>query len=344
MQTMLNVLVAVLGAAIPTLFYVSFVWWLDRYEKEPIWLLTLAFLWGAVPAALLSVSLELLVDASITAISGGGMLATLASVSVNAPLVEESAKGIAILGLVLLFRREFDDMLDGIVYGAMIGFGFALSENLFAYFLPILSSQGMGVGLTNIFLRSIVFGFNHAFWTAVLGATVGYARLARRWLWRLLTPVAGWIAAVVLHGMHNVGATFAEQTMCLSLGISLVTHWGGLILLLIVAYLVSRRERRWIQEGLAEEVQRGGLTPEEYQLLSRAGQRQQVRWRALLRGGRQGYRVVGSYFQHATELAFKKQHLCDTEQSTSHLEEIETLRQALAASRSLAWPWLQQDL
>jgi RsiW-degrading membrane proteinase PrsW (M82 family) len=340
---MLIALVAVLGAVIPTVFYVSFVWWLDRYEKEPTWLLALAFLWGAGPAALLSVVLELFLDASITAMSEGGTLATLASVSVNAPVVEESAKGIAILCLVLLFRREFDDVLDGIVYGAMIGFGFALSENLFAYFLPILSSQGLGAGVTNILLRSIVFGFNHAFWTGIVGAAVGYARLAGQWLWRLLAPVAGWTAAIVLHGIHNAGATFAEQTMCLSLGISLAAHWGGLILLLIVAYLVSRRESTWIEQGLAEEVQRGALTPEEYQLLSRAGQRQQARWRALLRGGWQGYRVVGSYFQHATELAFKKHHLGDMGQQDNHQEEIETLRRALAASRSLAWPWLWQD-
>ncbi len=341
---MLIVLIAVLGAVIPTLFYVSFVWWLDRYEKEPVWLLILAFFWGAVPAALLSVILELLLDASILAISGEGGLATLASVSVNAPLVEESAKGVAILGLVLLFRREFDDVLDGVVYGAMIGLGFALSENLFAYFLPILSSEGLEAGLTNIFLRTVVFGFNHAFWTGILGAAVGYAQLARHWLGRLLAPMVGWMTAVALHGIHNAGATLTEQTMCLSIVISLVVHWGGVVLLLAVAYLVSRRESGWIRQGLAEEVRRGVLTPEEYHLLSRAGQRQKVRWRALIRGGRQGHRAVGTYFQHATELAFKKQHLRTLDDPAGRdPEQIQSLRQALAASRSLAWPWLWQD-
>jgi RsiW-degrading membrane proteinase PrsW (M82 family) len=340
---MLIVLVAVLGAVIPTLFYVSFVWWLDRYEKEPVWLLALAFLWGAAPAAILSLILELFLDASILALSGEGMLATLASVSVSAPLVEESAKGGAILGLVLLFPREFDDILDGIVYGAMVGFGFALSENLFAYFLPILSSEGLEAGLTNIFLRTIAFGFNHAFWTGILGAAVGYARLARQWLWRLLAPVVGWTAAIVLHAIHNAGAALTQQTMCLSLGISLVTHWGGVLLLLSMAYLVLRRESGWIRQSLAEEVRRGALTPEEYDLLSRAGQRQQVRWRALIQGGRHGYRAVGTYFQHATELAFRKQHLRGVNPRDDNLEEIQALRQALATSRSLAWPWLWQD-
>ena len=51
-------LVAILGALIPTIVYVLLVWWLDRYEKEPLWLLALAFLWGAVPAAIFSILVE----------------------------------------------------------------------------------------------------------------------------------------------------------------------------------------------------------------------------------------------------------------------------------------------
>lgn len=340
---MLIVIVAILGAVIPTVFYVSFVYWLDRYEKEPLWMLALAFLWGAVPAALLSVMVEMLLDASVLAVGGEGMLATLASVSVGAPVVEETTKGIALLGLVFLFRAEFDDVLDGIVYGAMIGFGFAFSENLFGYFLPILSREGLQAGLINIFLRTVAFGFNHAFWTGVTGAAVGYARLARRRFWQLLAPVAGWTAAVVLHGIHNAGATLAEQTLCLSLGVSLMAHWGGVLLLVIVAYVVWRRESAWIKRGLVEEVRRGALTPEEYRLLSVAGQRQRVRWQALVRGGRQGHRAVGDYFQQATELAFKKQQLRSQGDEDGNLEEIQRLRQGLAASRTLAWPWIWRE-
>ena len=200
---MLSVLVALLGAIIPTVFYVLFLWWLDRYEKEPVWLLALAFAWGAVPAAFLSIVAEVAFDASITLVAGESLLADLASVSVSAPLVEESAKGVALIALVLLFRREFDNVLDGIIYGAMIGFGFALTENIFAYFLPILSSEGLGPGLTNIFMRTVVFGFNHAFWTATTGAAMGYARLSPQPLRRLFLPIAGWAAAVFLHGVHN---------------------------------------------------------------------------------------------------------------------------------------------
>lgn len=337
---MLSVLVALLGALIPTIFYVLFLWWLDRYEKEPVWLLALAFAWGAVPAAFLSIVAEVAFDASITLVAGESLLADLASVSVSAPLVEESAKGVALIALVLLFRREFDNVLDGIIYGAMIGFGFALTENVFAYFLPILSSEGLGAGLTNIFMRTVVFGFNHAFWTATTGAAMGYARLSPQPLRRLFLPIAGWAAAVFLHGVHNAGASLVQQTLCLSLGISLLIHWGGLALLVAVAVLVGRRESQWIERGLAEEVRRGALTAHEFDLLRSATHRQQVRWQALGKGGRAAYRAVGAYFEHATELAFARHQLHLMGDQGGDLDEIERLRGVLVESRAEALPWL----
>ena len=335
-----SVFVAFLGGIIPTVFYVSFVWWLDRYDKEPIWLLGLAFAWGAVPAALLAIAVEMAFDASIALVAGEGLLADLASVSVSAPLIEESAKGVALIALVLLFRRHFDNVLDGIVYGAMIGFGFALTENIFAYFLPILATAGLAAGLVNIFMRTVVFGFNHAFWTAIVGAAVGYARLSPQPLRRLFLPIAGWATAVFLHGLHNAGASLVEQTLCLSLGLSLGVHWGGLALLIAVALMLGRRESQWIERGLAEEVRRGILTPHEFDLLRSAGHRQQVRWRALGLGGRPAYRAVGAYFQHATDLAFTRHHLRLLGDQGGDQAEIERLQAVLVESRAEALPWL----
>ncbi len=332
--------VAILGALIPTLFYILFVWWLDRYEKEPVWLLVMAFLWGAIPAAVLSVIFELLFDLPIAALGEDSMAANLISVSVNAPIVEESFKGIALIGLVLLFRREFDDILDGIIYGAVIGFGFAMTENGVAYFLPILSEQGMNAGLMTIFLRAIVFGANHALWTGIVGAAVGYARMSREWGRRLLALAGGWVLAVALHGLHNAGAMLVEQTLCLSLVVSAVVDYGGLLLLLIVALLMLRKESRWIERGLAEEVRRGALSPPEYHLLGSAWRRLGTRWQALGRGGRAAYRDVGRYYQCATELAFKKQHLRSLGDEGGNMAEVQRLRQELATCRARAWPWL----
>jgi len=337
---MLTVLVAVLGGLIPTTLYVLLVWWLDRYEKEPAWLLATAFLWGAVPAALLSVVLELLLDLPLSALGSESVAANLISASISAPLVEESVKGIALVGLVLVFRREFDDVLDGIIYGAMIGFGFALTENVFAYFVPIASTQGISVGAGNLLLRSGVFGMNHAFWTGTIGAAVGYARTARQPLQRLFWPVAGWTCAVLFHSIHNAGAILTEQTACLSLGVSVIVDWGGILLLLAVALLSLRKESRWLERGLMEEAQRGILGDSDLPLLRSASQRMRRRWAVLRRGGVGAYRLVGRYFQCATELAFKKHQLRSFGDEGGTLAEIQRLRVELAALRAQAEPWL----
>lgn len=337
---MLILVVAILGALIPTTFYVVFVWWLDRYEKEPIWLLALAFFWGAGPAAILSFIFELLVDAPLHNLGEGGIAGHLLSVNVSAPIIEESFKGIALIGLVLLFHDEFDDVLDGIIYGAMIGFGFAFTENLVGYFLPILSGQGISAGLVNIFLRTVVFGSNQGFWTAITGTAVGYARLSQTWGRRLLVPIGGWALAVLLHSLHNAGASMVGQTLCLSLILTLMLNWGGVLLLLLVAFSAQRRERGWIERGLAEEVSIGALTQEEYDLLRTPGQRLWTRWQARKRGGRTAYHAVGQYYQYATELAFKKRHLRRTGGENGNAAAIQQLRRQLATSRATAWPWL----
>ena len=338
---MLVLVVAVLGALIPTAFYVLFVWWLDRYEKEPLWLLALAFLWGAGPAAILSIIFELIVYDPISALGGGGQTANLLSLSVSGPIIEESFKGIALIGLVLLFHREFDDVLDGIVYGAMIGFGFAFTENFAAYVVPILKGEGMSAGLVNVFMRTVVFGANHGFWTGITGAAVGYARLARGWGQRLLAPVAGWALAILFHSMHNLGVSMVQQAFCLALGITVAMNWGGVLLLLLIAVSALRKEGRWIERGLAEEVGRGALTPEECDLLRSPGQRLWVQWQAYRRGGWQASRAVGRYYRSATELAFRKRNRRLPADEGGEPFDIARLRRQLAIHRALAWPWLR---
>lgn len=131
-----------------------------------------------------------------------------------------------------------------------------------------------------------------------------------------------------------------QQTLCLPLGVSLLVDWGGVLLLLLVAVSALRREGRWIERGLAEEIRRGALSPQEFDLLRSSGQRLWVQWQARNHGGRAASRAVGCYFQCATELAFKKQHLRSLGDEGGNLAEIQRLRGNLATYRTHAWPWL----
>lgn len=327
MQILLGIILSLLAGGTATALYAWLVWWLDRYEKEPWWLLALVFLWGAVPAVILSVVTELILDIPISVL-GHGLAYEVAGGSVVAPVVEEVAKGLAVFGVLLFVRREMDDVLDGIVYGAMAGLGFALTENFF-YFVGSLQEGGWGVWVVVVLMRAVIFGLNHAFFTAVTGAAVGYARLSANVATRLFAPLLGLTAAVVFHSIHNFGSTLASVT-CLSLLVSLFSDWAGLLMLGLAIGLVWRQEKRWIKAQLASEVGTT-LRREVYELTASYRKRLSVQYRALLRGDVRTWQLSRRLTQTATELAFKKHQLATLGDEGGARQVIERLRERLVA-------------
>src|SRR4051794_18755620 len=124
----LVVLAVVVGLALaPALFYLLVLWWLDRYEKEPVSLIVLAFVWGAVPAIILGLIFESVLGIPL---NDSGPIGDLTQGSLIAPVVEETVKGILVFVLFMAYRQEFDDVLDGIIYGAVVGLGFSVVEDV----------------------------------------------------------------------------------------------------------------------------------------------------------------------------------------------------------------------
>ncbi|MDH5507615.1 MAG: PrsW family intramembrane metalloprotease, partial [Anaerolineae bacterium] len=115
---------SVLLSFIPALIYAVMVYWMDRYEKEPKLLLGGVFLWGAVVAAGAAFILNTIFGITIFALTDSSALADLATGSISAPLFEESLKGMAVLIVFLIFRKEFDSVMDGIVYAGIAALGF----------------------------------------------------------------------------------------------------------------------------------------------------------------------------------------------------------------------------
>ena len=196
MQILLGLILSLLTSGAASVVYVWLVWWLDHYEKEPWWMLALVFLWGALPAVLIAGVVELVLDLPISVL-GEGLAYQFAGASVAAPVVEELSKGVIVLAVWLLAPAEFDGVLDGIVYGAMAGLGFAFTENIF-YFVGSLSEGGWGVWTMVVLLRAVLFGLNHAFFTGLTGAAIGYARQSRRGSrGRRLLPLLGLGGAIL---------------------------------------------------------------------------------------------------------------------------------------------------
>ena len=293
--------ISVLTAAVPTVIYVLILWWFDRYEKEPRHLLLAAFVWGALPAAILSIIGEATLGQPLQALDETS--AQLLSSSLLAPVVEECAKGVAVFLLLLVFWREFDDVLDGIIYGATVGFGFAMSENVF-YFAESLQQAGLEGLATIAFFRAVIFGMNHALFTSTFGASLGYARMGTRGCRRWAMPPLGLLGAMFLHGLHNLLASLSSA-VCLLM--SVMNNWSGALVILVVMLLAAQQEKRWIATHLKAEVESGLLTAEEYEMIGSYRKRLGAVWRARMRDGRGEARRLSRLAQLATELAFKVQ-------------------------------------
>jgi len=321
-------LISTLAAVIPTTIYVLILWWFDRYEKEPRRLLLVAFLWGAVPAIMISVLAEAALGHPLAAV--GEATTELMSSSLLAPVVEEGIKGLAVFLLFLFFRREFDDVLDGIIYGATIGFGFAMTENAF-YFMGSLASGGLQRLTLTVFFRALVFGLNHALFTSVFGAALGYARTVRKGYRRWVVPPLGLLGAMALHGVHNLFAVLSRIT-CFSLLLGLISDWSGALVIFAVMTLAWQQEKRWIAMHLKAEVASGLITQEEYDMIGSYRRRLAAQWRARSRYGQAEARRLSKLAQLATELAFK------VEQGDEHTAQ--KLRGEIAALHAAQKPIL----
>jgi protease PrsW len=288
-------------AAIASMFPVTILWFLDRRERESRWLFLVAFLWGALIATGLALPLNTSIlraaDAWVRANPAVGEYlgpdaALMIGAPIAGPLVEEVTKGLGVVALFLLLRAEFDNVRDGLIYGALVGAGFNCLE------APLYVAQGYaewGVAPWGLQFggRFSLFGLaGHALYTGVFGAFLGLARQTRRRWLKVLAPIVGLALAIGAHAFNNVlgllvtvalreaGEPLPEPGPPPNVGF--VEGWVqksviDLILffpmVLIAAVLVWRSgvwERRVIREELAEEVGTVVL-PDEYAQIQRDG-------------------------------------------------------------------------
>ena len=290
-------------AAIPVGPLIASYLWLDRYEPEPLRYLLVALGWGAVVATSAALALEVgaqhLFDIP-DEITG----------AVVAPVVEEAVKGLFILIIVLLRRREIDGPLDGVVYAGMVGIGFAFTENVLYYVAAYLGELdpthqlpgGAAVAGGVFFFRGIMAPFAHPLFTAAIWIGLGLAAETRRpWL-RVVAPVAGFLLAVGLHAAWNGSAIFVGA------GGFFLTYLLGMVptfaLAITFAVWVRRREGRVLASSLYECARLGWLHPGEVRWIARLQDRAAARRYARQVRGAPTARAVKEYQQAATELAF----------------------------------------
>lgn len=283
-----------LAAALPTALYTLLLWWLDRYEKEPLHLLAITFVWGAVPALVLAIGAELAAGGVITSIFGPGTEATLV-----APIVEETLKSLVLLGIFIFARREFDGVLDGIIYGALVGLGFSMSENVLYFFN--YESQFAATW----WLRTGLFGFNHAFFSSIVGIGLGIVRYEKRRATKVVTVFGALTLAIGAHMLHNT----AVQAGPLGVAVAWFANSGGVLIVIATALLSLQHEISWIKGELREEVAMGVITPHQFTEVSHPTLRTRAELQALFKQGWLPYRRLRRFHHLLTELAFVKYQL-----------------------------------
>ena len=298
-----SILLILFLSFVPMLLYAMVLWWLDRYEKEPLGLLTVAFLWGAVPSIVLALIMQVVLDVPVTAISNSNLTYELLGASVVAPLTEEGIKAVALLLLLLFLRREIDSPVDGLIYGGVVGFGFAAVENVF-YLFGALSEGGLGSVFGLAFLRAGVFGLNHAMYTAFTGLGVALSLEIKQPPLKIVSVVVGFAFAVGAHALHNALATFTSQSGLITLLAAVVADWAGVLVLLSVALAAFVLERRRIV-AYAEALVRERVIPaSEIELLKSTMKRGLARLDLLARGDFRRWHLTQRYYDAVTEAAF----------------------------------------
>jgi protease PrsW len=292
-----GLIVGMLLAALPVPFYLALALSVDRYEKEPMSMLMLAFLWGATGAVFISFILNSINSALFGAIGGQGAAAFGGSV-ISAPLVEETSKALALLAFFIWKKDEFDGVLDGIVYAGMVGLGFAMTENVSYYGQALAAGSLPGT----LFVRGVLAPFSHPLFTAMTGVGLGIARETTKRPLKMLAPLAGLCLAMALHGTWNLSASFGAAF----LGVYVLVMVPTFLALLGIVLYAQARERRIIRANLLPYVQTGHLSPAELQTLCAFGGRMKTLYAAASRGGMKEYRREACFQQAASELAFHR--------------------------------------
>ncbi|MCS0638896.1 PrsW family intramembrane metalloprotease [Streptomyces sp. LP05-1] len=283
--------------------------WLDRVDPGPWRNVLFAFGWGACAAALVAIIANTFATRWIaTATADPGAADTLGA-TVIAPVVEESAKAVAVLLLFLFRRRDFTGVVDGVVVAGFTATGFAFTENILYLGNAFGEDQHLGgsgfasVTAATFFVRVVMSPFAHPLFTVLTGVGFGFAALTarRRRVRRILLPLLGLGCAMGTHALWNGSASLGPWGF---FGVYAAFMVPAFTLLTWLAIWSRQRELRTVAGELPAYAAAGWLSPDEPRALSSMRARGLARAYATRVFGPAAGRAVGEYEVFATSLAF----------------------------------------
>jgi RsiW-degrading membrane proteinase PrsW (M82 family) len=324
-------LLGIIAVSVTTIINLLIVWWIDRFEKQPLWLLVLVFFWGAIPAIVTALIFSVFAGIPLYIIVGPNAMMPAYAIF-GAPFIEELGKAAALFVLFLILYKEFEDILDGVIFGAAVGIGFAYTEDI-TYLIGSLIQGGAAMMGFVFFLRVIVFALNHAFFTALTGIGLGLARLSGNWFLGTFYAFFGLLAAMAAHAAHNFLVSIpGTETQVLGVAFSILIHWTAGVAFIILIITIWIIETGWVRRKLAEEVGAGYVTDYEINNLIRLQSRLKLQLKFLFNFDIIGYFRLRKLRNLLVKLAFKKRAYERAERKKL-ADQVEQLRSQIAAIR-----------
>ena len=300
-----GLLIGLIAATLPVPVYIGLALWIDRYESEPLWMLATAFFWGALVAVFIAFLFNTASTVMVAVVTDSEEVGEAFGAVVSAPIVEETSKAIILFIFFFAKRDEFDGVVDGIVYAAMVGLGFAMTENIQYYGRATIAEEQT---LSTVFiLRGTLAPFSHPLFTSLTGIGLGLARQSRNTLVKLSTPLLGLAMAIGLHSIWNGSIVmFGGPGFLITYLLIMVPAFA---IILVVIFLALRREGQIVRQFLVPDLHGGIFTADEFNRLCTIRGRMGANFTAFSRGGWGHWRASRQFHQTASELAFHRSRI-----------------------------------
>lgn len=265
---------AIAVAVVSFTLYGAVFWWftrhIDRYARQPIKLIVVAFLWGGFAATWVMAASANDALRSIYAKAVGQAWSLDWGAGLAAPFTEEIAKGLGLLLLIALAPRLVRTAFDGFILGAFLGLGFQIIEDI-AYALNSAGSQfganQVEAAMSTVWLRMATGITAHILYSAIFCAGLVYLLGRPGEPRRVGRGLALMASAMVLHGVWDSSAALARGNGALIMVIIVVAIVVALYLVVRVFAMTVPREREYLRQIMAPEVANGVITDAELEAM-----------------------------------------------------------------------------
>ena len=229
--------IIIFAAILPAILLVAYIYWKDKYQREPLNLILRAVAYGVLSAGLAIALESLIIALGLIPEEPHSFLGALWKAFVGAAIPEELVK---LLMLWLLLRKNpyFDERFDGIVYACCIGMGFAGSENVIYLLSNINEWQTVAIqraifAVPGHFMFAVAMGY---FYSMLYFGDMSWRKRSRIF----------WVP-VTLHGIYD-GLLFMASLNTLLTGLLVLTFY-------VFCFLMYRDGKRRIEEQLERDKQ-----------------------------------------------------------------------------------------